>query len=125
MPKRLQRKRSAGWTRPEGVIVDRTSRWGNPYRIVEGREHGRRVWFVESEPDAAPYAQTLRRGPFAREEEARSCALLLHEHYAEARHAADPAWLAPLAGRDLLCWCSENQRCHADTLLRLASGGRR
>ena len=32
MPKRIQRKRSAKWRKPEGVIyVGRGSAWGNPY----------------------------------------------------------------------------------------------
>lgn len=40
MPKRIQRSRKKGWRKPEGaVIVDRTSRFGNPFAIgkhVEG-----------------------------------------------------------------------------------------
>jgi len=31
--------------------------------------------------------------------------------------------LAELAGKDLACWCSLDQPCHADTLLSLANGG--
>lgn len=30
-----------------------------------------------------------------------------------------------LAGRDLACWCSLDQQCHADVLLELANGGER
>lgn len=33
-PQRLKRSRAKGWRKPDGaVIVDRTSRWGNPYRV--------------------------------------------------------------------------------------------
>ena len=33
-PQRIQRHRRKGWRKPEGaVIVDRTSRYGNPYRV--------------------------------------------------------------------------------------------
>jgi hypothetical protein len=33
-PQRIQRQRRKGWRKPEGaVIVDRTSRYGNPYRV--------------------------------------------------------------------------------------------
>lgn len=31
------------------------------------------------------------------------------------------AWLAPLRGRDLACWCRLDQPCHADVLLELAN----
>ena len=31
------------------------------------------------------------------------------------------AWLAPLRGHDLACWCPPDQPCHADVLLELAN----
>ena len=32
-PKRIQRHRTKGWRKPPGaIIVDRTSRWGNPFK---------------------------------------------------------------------------------------------
>jgi Domain of unknown function (DUF4326) len=38
-PRRMQRRRTAGWHKPTGsVIVDRTSRWGNPFAV--GRPAG-------------------------------------------------------------------------------------
>lgn len=34
MPQRIQRKRTAGWKMPAGaVVVDRTTKWGNPFRL--------------------------------------------------------------------------------------------
>jgi hypothetical protein len=30
-------------------------------------------------------------------------------------------WLAPLRGRDLVCWCPLDAPCHADILLELAN----
>jgi hypothetical protein len=44
------------------------------------------------------------------------------EAYAAQRLAADPLWLAPLRGRDLVCWCAP-RRCHGSTLIRLANQG--
>lgn len=41
--------------------------------------------------------------------------------YAEARAKAEPDWLAPLKGRDLVCWCKPGEACHADVLLELAA----
>lgn len=44
----------------------------------------------------------------------------LFEQYAAWRLTVDPEWLAPLRGKSLACWCAP-QRCHADTLIRLAN----
>ena len=34
MPERIQLKRSKGWRMPPNTVkVDRTTRWGNPYRV--------------------------------------------------------------------------------------------
>jgi len=83
-PRRLQRKRSKGWRKPEGSIsVTRPGRWGNPFKGPDAIERFRA--------------------------------------YAEERLAREPAWLEPLRGRDLLCWCAPSSRCHADVLLELAA----
>lgn len=58
MPKRIQRSRKKGWRKPEGaVIVDRTSKWGNPFKIgdhnVPDAETAVRkfeAWCTEIEP---------------------------------------------------------------------------
>ena len=42
------------------------------------------------------------------------------EAYAKKRVAEDPEWIKPLVGKDLACHCAP-KRCHAQTLLRLAS----
>lgn len=42
------------------------------------------------------------------------------EQYALERCQQDPKWLEPLIGKSLLCWCAP-QRCHAETLLRMAN----
>lgn len=41
MAARTQRKRTAGWRRGSSVIVDRTSRYGNPFVIVDDRDRSR------------------------------------------------------------------------------------
>lgn len=40
---------------------------------------------------------------------------LAHQHL-----VSKPDWLAPLRGKDLLCWCFP-EACHADVLLKLAN----
>ena len=42
------------------------------------------------------------------------------EDYARKRHIREPAWLSPLRGKNLVCWCAP-KRCHAETLRRLAN----
>ena len=37
MPKRIQLRRTKGWRKPEGaVVVSRSSKWGNPFRVSNG-----------------------------------------------------------------------------------------
>lgn len=44
----------------------------------------------------------------------------MFEAYAIRRLKEEPDWLDPLKGKDLACWCAP-QRCHGDTLVRLAN----
>lgn len=91
--KRLQRRRTRGWRMPEGAVyVGRPSRWGNPHI---------------SDVLAAKYAVAAYAADLAQHE------------------ARDPvafaAWLAPLRGHDLACYCELDEPCHADVLLELAN----
>ena len=45
VPQRLKRERKQGWRKPPGsVIVDRTSRWGNPYKVgVDAQDNAEAV----------------------------------------------------------------------------------
>ncbi len=43
------------------------------------------------------------------------------EEFARKKAATDLSWLAPLRGKNLSCWCSIDQPCHADILLLLAN----
>ena len=95
-PKRIQRQRVRGWRKPpNSVIVDRTSRYGNPHRIgfcpVCGVEHTREEAIAEFR---AVVAAKLYEKPDA---------------------------LEPLRGKDLICFCRLDQPCHADVLLENAN----
>ena len=90
MPKRIQRSRKKGWRKPEGaVIVDRTSRWGNPFKVGD-----------LGIPDNAAAVEAF-------------------EHYTNISGTADD--ISKLQGKDLICFCTLDQPCHADVLLRLAN----
>ncbi|MEU8136070.1 DUF4326 domain-containing protein [Streptodolium elevatio] len=104
MPARVQRRRTKGWRLPPGaVIVDRSSRWGNPYRAYDSsaREHliaaSQFALLLAGRADF-PHPDLLM--PYPPDEEIR----------------------AELGGRDLACWCPPEHACHGDVLLAVANG---
>lgn len=111
MPKRIQRKRTKGWRMPQNAVyVGRPTKWGNPYRwsdypsveCVEGEYEGipasvRREYAVVDFKAAVKYRIGLSNYPSAEE--------IRRE----------------LAGKNLVCWCSEDGPCHADVLLEIAN----
>jgi len=99
MAKRIQRRRTRGWTMPPGArYIGRPSRWGNPFRV--GAANG-----------SAARCKALYR------------------HYMRQLREDDPdryrALLEPLRGKDLACWCALTDDdgnpvpCHGDVLLQL------
>lgn len=95
MSERIQLRRSAGWRKPDGVVVvARPTRWGNPFRFggdsgVDRAEAVRRfgAW-LEATPEGQALAKAAQR---------------------------------ELRGRDLACWCPVDGPCHADFLLQVAN----
>ena len=111
-PKRLQRERTKGWrkdmvsTNPNGaVIVDRSSKYGNPYSVTIN---------YHDVPGNDLEAQ-------GRREAERGMATILFKTYVKERLKNDPEWLAPLKGKDLLCTCPKGQSCHGDILIYYAN----
>ena len=91
-PKRIQRKRTKGWRMPKGAVyVGRPSKWGNPF---ECSWHYHR-WLNGTLEDEYPELQERRR-------------IILRDIY-------------ELRGKELACWCHEDESCHADILLELAA----
>jgi hypothetical protein len=134
-PLRIQLRRTRGWRKPDGAVkVDRTTRWGNPFRVDAGTVYGP-PWFqlkaVWSRPRIlAEYSLYITFGG-ANAATVESAALA---HSVDsfngllgARRRDEPArfedWIAPLRGADLACWCPLGQPCHADVLLEIANGG--
>lgn len=119
MPQRLQRKRTAGWKKPEGsVYVGRPTRFGNPFMLAPAASQRGGLldmWSVEYkgrtlgrwDTSAAARAEAADRyGRWIREPEQADTLVLFR---------------ALLQGRDLLCWCPTDEPCHADILLRLVN----
>lgn len=92
-PRRIQLRRTKGWRKPENtVLVTRPGKWGNPFRVEDGRPA---AVCVEK------FRQWLRLEP-------KGIAVA-----AAARHE--------LHGKNLACWCPLDQPCHADVLLAVAN----
>jgi Domain of unknown function (DUF4326) len=89
---------------PEGAVrVTRPTRWGNPHLLSKpGKGKPCRLCGVahhDRDEVIDLYHEFLRQNP---------------ELVAAARR--------DLAGKDLACWCSPDERCHADVLLAVAGG---
>jgi len=92
-PRRVQLSRKKGWRMPANTVkVDRSTRWGNPFRITSRRNSAESV---------AEFEQWVTRDPAGKR---------------LAREAA-----VVLKGKNLACWCPLDGPCHADILLRFAN----
>jgi hypothetical protein len=128
-PKRIQRKRTKGWRMPaDAVYVGRPSRWGNPFRIYHGHSVIGPSWALARSSWAHLLATECTAGyvtssaPLGADAAVAPFRDLLK---ARRRDEGDRlrAWLSPLAGKDLACWCPLDEPCHADVLLEIANGG--
>ena len=121
-PKRIQRKRTKGWTMPpDAIYVGRPTKWGNPYTFT----------MMQARLDELA---KVHRGEGLRRLGARQMA---HDAFdSDLRYGPDSRWwwygphngiiqingnLAALRGHDLACWCKPTDPCHADVLLEIAN----
>jgi hypothetical protein len=94
-PKRIQLSRKKGWRMPPNTVkVDRTTRWGNPFRVDESQDAAKcvrlyRLWM--GDPGSVGWQEIV---PLARRD---------------------------LRGKNLACWCPLGAPCHADVLLEIAN----
>ncbi|MBZ6250529.1 DUF4326 domain-containing protein [Streptomyces olivaceus] len=113
-PRRIQRRRTRGWTLAGaadlyrgGMIVDRSSRYGNPCKVSLMQEMG----YEDPHAAAAANYRTWLAGN-------RSDAPTDEGDQQRERILAG---LERLRGKDLACPCPLDRACHADYLLRLAN----
>jgi hypothetical protein len=107
MSQRIQRKRSKGWKLPPNAIyVGRPTVWGNPFTAHDEEWKGEKV---ENKTLVLLYEVLLSEmfGINGKRKQTKEQKELLE------------AFLEPLRGKDLACWCSLDQPCHADVLLQL------
>lgn len=92
MPERIQRSRAKGWKKPENAVyVGRGSDWGNPFKAPTNDAIGRAYAVVQFAGYCPPDSPL-----------------------AEAARRI-------LRGKTLMCWCPQDQPCHADILLQIAN----
>ncbi len=95
-PKRIQLKRTKGWRMPPNTVkVDRSTQWGN------------HDYVVGEDGDAAHCVAMF-------EHDLMKFSVFHPDDYR--------AWIEPLRGKGLGCWCKPGDPCHADVLLELANG---
>lgn len=104
-PRRIQLSRAKGWRMPENTVkVDRTTKWGNPFKVGEDG----------TATDCVSLYRALLSGYLCLTSKAsielqrKSSAVVL-------------AYREELRGKNLACWCRSDKPCHADVLLELAN----
>ena len=110
MPKRVQLHRATGWRMPSNTRkVDRSTVFGNPFDSVkygvDDAVNMYRAWLTGTITDG--------------EIEGRYPSLVAKHLIARRRRVL--ASLHELRGKNLACWCSTSQACHADLMLELAN----
>jgi|SRR3990167_892934 len=98
-PKRIQRKRIKGWKMPANTIyVGRPTKWGNRFKVKTDK-HGIKHTAQEAVDNFKDFVFD-----------------------ADGNYPLLMTIREELKGKNLVCWCSLNQPCHADILLRIANG---
>jgi hypothetical protein len=111
MPVRIQRRRVKGWRMPLNTVsVTRPGKYGNPYHPGCGLGYGR------INDDGKPVSWDIG--------DPRVQVMFFKWHMDDMmkhRPADYEAYIAPLHGKNLACFCKPDQPCHADILLELAN----
>lgn len=105
MPERIQLRRTKGWKMPANTVkVDRTTKWGNPYKVGQ-------------HPGCLPYVE-MRHGSIHTCYDMPAAIAMAVELF---RQHASKLPVSELRGKNLGCWCKPGAPCHADILLELAN----
>jgi hypothetical protein len=119
MPERIRRLRVQNWSKGDAVIVDRTSGYGNPWKVGEPGVPDRAAAAAQFQLGLA-----LRRIVLATAKNPDEALLLMR---LGSNYPSDEQIRAELAGRDLACPCplpepGEVDHCHARVLIDEAGG---
>ena len=136
-PIRLQRKRTKGYKLKADnglpiVYVGRGSVWGNPFRVVKYSDG---KWAVKSDGSEKCNDILVKNchAVYDTRDEAATDAIKCYDYWLlPYRHGGSlmefyqsmaeiECALSNLKGKNLSCWCSLNEKCHADYLLDLVN----
>ena len=120
-PIRIQRMRAKGWRLPPNTIcVTRPGPHGNPFDL-NVIDHAVACGLV-SHGEPADFDAKEIIGSDSWCQALAETAVLLFRRYVELMpDKVRKAWLAPLRGSDLACWCRLDMPCHADVLLEFSN----
>ena len=124
--KRIQRKRTKGWTMPtNAVYVGRGSKWGNPVRLIGD------MLYIDASYRRKYLDKYIILNTHGTIEMCLNYYLMLVDdryhvdmmnkdliHWKQHFQSLD---VRELRGHDLACWCNLSDKCHADILLELAN----
>ncbi len=116
-PRRIQRKRTAGWTTPPNTVyIGRPSVYGNPFKLnVTFCGPTLRAFHTPAEA-VAGYREWITQDTLH--------PLFWDRHLIDAHTAVKTALKrGHLVGKNLACWCREGSPCHGDVLLEIVAGG--
>jgi hypothetical protein len=108
-PIRVQLRRAKGWRMPPNTVkVDRTTRFGNPFRAASGC----------TTADAVRHYTYLLGGYICLSS---SPSIDEQRTYLKMLKAEKAKGWPALRGKNLACWCPLDKPCHADILLKIAN----
>ena len=102
-PRRIQRRRTKGWKMPPNTVyVSRSTIYGNPFagQPVDAVAFYTEWWNKRGLINGTPIFDD-------------AMGLLMGAMFQTEPH--------PLRGKNLACWCTLDQPCHADVLLEIAN----
>lgn len=95
---RIQRRRTKGWRLPENTVcVDRSTKWGNPFK-------------VNNKPDSMGIVMSPE-----------FCIKMYEQFLIWDAPYDEEDIKKELKGKNLACFCPLDQPCHADVLLEIAN----
>lgn len=107
----IQRQRTRGWRKPPNTMnVTRPGRWGNRY--YPGSGHARGFFTADMQMAQHDVSDPAVQVKWFRE---------WLEEFRRDDPAGFEAYIAPLRGKNLMCWCALDAPCHRNPLLEIAN----
>lgn len=118
-PQRIQLRRAKGWKMPPNTVkCDRTTRWGNQFKVIAGGAGGSWEVFMCTGGLSGPTMSKHRT-----RERAIEAAVTHHRNHilAPEGELLRRQIVAELRGKNLGCWCKPEDPCHTDVLREVAN----